>query len=80
MKHWIEKENALHFEMTFEDFNEAFGFMTRVALLAEQHEHHPEWSNVYNQVKIKLTTHDSGNAITDKDRKLAEAISQLLSK
>jgi len=55
---WEEKDNALHAEFKFGDFTEAFAFMTRVAFLAEQHNHHPEWSNVYNTVMIKLTTHD----------------------
>lgn len=65
-------------EFQFRDFSEAFAFMTRVALLAEQHQHHPNWSNVYNRVSIHLTTHDAGNVVTDKDRKLAKAIEALL--
>lgn len=52
--------------------------MTRVAFLAEAHNHHPNWSNVYNQVEIELTTHDAGNVVTEKDRKLAKAIDQIL--
>jgi 4a-hydroxytetrahydrobiopterin dehydratase len=51
--------------------------MTRVAFLAEAHQHHPNWSNVYNRVDIALTTHDAGNVVTDKDRKLAQAIDKL---
>lgn len=74
---WIEQNNALQVELTFTDFVEAFAFMTKVAGLAEEHDHHPEWSNVYNRLSIRLTTHDAGNTITDKDRLLAEAISQL---
>ncbi len=62
---------------TFSDFIEAFAFMTKVAFLAEKANHHPDWSNVYNKVVIKLSTHDAGNVITDKDRKLAEAIDKL---
>ena len=60
----------------FADFVEAFGFMTRVALLAETANHHPEWSNVYNRVEIDLTTHDAGG-ITERDFKLAQRINQL---
>ena len=51
--------------------------MTRVALLAEKANHHPEWSNVWNRVSIKLSTHDAGNVVTEKDRRLAEAIDEV---
>lgn len=61
----------------FKDFVEAWGFMNKVALLAEKHNHHPNWSNVYNRVTIHLNTHDAGDIITDKDNKLAEAIDKL---
>ena len=71
---WREVDNALVAELQFKDFPDAFAFMTEVAELAEQHQHHPEWSNVYNRVTIRLTTHDAGNTITDKDRNLADAI------
>ena len=74
---WTETDNQLVREFKFADFSEAFAFMTRVALLAEKADHHPWWSNVYNQVTIKLTTHDAGNTITDKDRVLAKAIDSL---
>lgn len=74
---WTESDNKLSRTFTFKDFQEAFAFMTRVAFLAEAHNHHPNWSNVYNKVTIELTTHDAGNVVTDKDRKLAEAIDQL---
>ena len=74
---WQEKDNALVAELTFGDFVSAFGFMTQVALLAESQGHHPEWSNVYNRVTIRLTTHDAGNTVTEKDRRLADAISAL---
>ncbi|GAB3552113.1 4a-hydroxytetrahydrobiopterin dehydratase [Spirosoma fluminis] len=74
---WQEQDNQLVREFTFTDFSEAFSFMTRVALLAEKMDHHPWWSNVYNQVTIKLTTHDAGNVVTEKDRQLAAAIDQL---
>jgi len=71
---WQEDENALTADLVFEDFESAFKFMTIVAGLAEAHNHHPDWRNVYNQVSIRLTTHDAGDTITDKDRDLAMAI------
>jgi len=74
---WTEKDNALHASLKFKNFIEAFGFMTSVAIVAEKMNHHPEWSNVYNTVNIKLTTHDAGNTITEKDRALAKAIEDL---
>lgn len=74
---WTESDNALHREFTFTDFTEAFGFMTRVAFAAEAAGHHPEWTNVYNRVNIRLTTHDAGNTVTAKDRDLAAAIDKI---
>ncbi len=71
---WTEKDNSLQKTFQFKNFSEAFAFMTRVAMLAEQMNHHPDWSNVYNRVHIKLSTHDAGNTVTDKDRKLAASI------
>lgn len=62
----------------FRNFSEAFAFMTRVAFEAEKLNHHPWWSNVYNKVELRLTTHDAGNIITDKDRKLASRIDAIL--
>ena len=76
---WIEEENQLKKSYIFSDFTEAFAFMTRVAFLAEKLQHHPNWANVYNRVDISLTTHDAGNVVTEKDRKLAQAIDQLSS-
>ena len=61
----------------FADFVQAFGFMTRVAIVAEKVNHHPTWSNTWNKVEIKLTTHDAGNKVTEKDRSLAQAIDKL---
>ena len=74
---WEENNNMLCVELEFKDFVGAFEFMVQVAELAEAHQHHPNWCNVYNKVSIKLSTHDAGNIITDKDRKLAKAISML---
>ena len=68
---------AIERELKFADFNEAFGFMTRVALLADKHDHHPEWSNVYNRVAITLTTHDAGG-LSARDVQMARAIDALL--
>jgi 4a-hydroxytetrahydrobiopterin dehydratase len=61
----------------FSNFTEAFAFMTRVAFLAEKHQHHPDWSNVYNKVVVKLSTHDAGDIVTEKDYELAAAIDLL---
>lgn len=75
---WNEENNKLKRSFVFADFSEAFAFMTRVALLAEQANHHPWWSNVYNRVDIELQTHDAGNVVTEKDRALAAAIDRLI--
>ena len=69
---WTEKDNALHREFTFKDFRQAFAFMTEVAFAAEKMNHHPDWTNVYNRVSVKLNTHDAGHTVTDRDRKLAD--------
>lgn len=78
MENWTEENDRLKRVFKFENFIEAWGFMSKVAILAEKANHHPEWSNVYNKVEITLTTHDEGNKVTDKDRELAEAINKLL--
>jgi len=75
---WEHRDDALHRDFTFADFSEAFAFMTRVAMLAEQAAHHPEWSNVWNRVSITLRTHDAGGVVTDKDHDLAAAIDRLV--
>lgn len=75
---WQEQDNKLVRDFEFADFSEAFAFMTRVALVAEKMNHHPWWSNVYNNVRIELNTHDAGNIVTDKDRKLAEEIDKFV--
>ena len=74
---WIEENNKLVKTFEFENFIEAFSFMTKVAFLAEKHQHHPDWSNSYNKLTIALTSHDQGHVVTDKDRKLAEEIDKL---
>ncbi len=75
---WKEANNTLSKTFKFANFIDAFAFMTRVALLAEKQNHHPNWSNVYNTVTINLNTHDAGDVVTEKDRKLADAIDKLL--
>lgn len=75
---WKEDNNRLVQTFEFKNFVEAFGFMSKVALIAEKMNHHPEWKNVYNKVEITLTTHDKGNTITEKDKELAKAIDDLL--
>jgi 4a-hydroxytetrahydrobiopterin dehydratase len=74
---WSEKDNKLYRKFEFKDFSEAFAFMTRVALVAEKMDHHPLWTNVYNKVEVWLSTHDAGDVVTEKDRKLAAAIDKL---
>lgn len=74
---WEERDGGLFREFRFRDFSEAFAFMTRVALVAEQQRHHPAWSNTWNVVRIHLCTHDAGGAITEKDVRLAKAIDRI---
>jgi len=75
---WEEKDNRLYRKFEFSNFSEAFAFMTRVAMEAEKMNHHPLWTNVWNTVEIWLSTHDAGNIVTEKDRKLAAKIDLLL--
>jgi len=77
-ENWKEENNCLCKKFTFKNFSEAFGFISRVALASEKLNHHPNWSNVYNIVEIKLSTHDANNTVTELDRKLALIIDQLL--
>lgn len=76
---WILRQDkgAISREFAFRDFSQAFAFMTRVALLAEKHDHHPEWSNVYNRVHIVLTTHDAGG-LSRRDIGMAHAIDEIV--
>ena len=77
MDNWKEEGNALYRKFSFRDFSEAFAFMTRVAMEAEKMNHHPRWTNTWNTVEVWLSTHDAGNIVTDKDRKLASRINEL---
>jgi 4a-hydroxytetrahydrobiopterin dehydratase len=74
---WKEENNRLKKTFTFKDFSEAFGFMTRVAIAAEKMNHHPAWTNVWNTVSFELSTHDAGDIVTDKDKKLAATIDKI---
>lgn len=74
---WKEENNKLYQKFQFKDFSEAFAFMTRIALAAEKMDHHPEWKNVYNTVEVWLSTHDAGDVVTEKDKKLAALIDKL---
>ena len=74
---WSEQDNKLYRKFEFKNFSEAFAFMTRVALIAEKMDHHPLWTNVWNKVEVWLSTHDAGDIVTEKDRKLAAAIDKL---
>jgi len=74
---WKEENNKLYKKFTFKDFSSAFAFMTRVALIAEKLNHHPEWKNVYNTVEFWLSTHDAGDKVTDKDHELAKKIDSI---
>ena len=78
LKDWRElpDRDAIAKKFVFRDFNEAFGFMARVALVAEKMDHHPEWSNVYKTVEVVLSTHDAGG-VTEKDVALAKAMNKL---
>jgi 4a-hydroxytetrahydrobiopterin dehydratase len=74
---WQETDNKLYRKFKFNNFSEAFGFMTRVAIEAEKLNHHPTWTNTYNQLEIWLSTHDAGDMVTEKDHQLAKAIDGL---
>ena len=76
--HDEEKRDAISKTFRFKDFNEAFGFMTRIAMEAEKNNHHPEWSNTYNTVSITLTSHDVGG-LSDRDLEMARYIDSVLS-
>ena len=74
---WSVKNDKLHKEFKFDNFNQAFGFMTRAAMEIEKMNHHPEWFNVYNRITVELTTHDAGG-ITKNDINLARILNSLV--
>jgi 4a-hydroxytetrahydrobiopterin dehydratase len=74
---WQNLDNKLYKKFTFNNFSEAFAFMTRVAFEAEKMNHHPNWSNVWNTVEISLNTHDAGDIVTEKDELLAAKIDSI---
>lgn len=74
MNNWKEENNALHKTFVFRNFAEAISWMVKAGYAIEKLNHHPEWTNVYNRVEVKLTTHDAGNRVTDLDRKLADIL------
>jgi len=74
---WKEEDNKLHKKFEFKDFSEAFAFMTRVALAAEKMDHHPKWTNEYNKVEMWLSSHDAGDIVTEKDKKLSAIIDKI---
>ena len=76
---WNVVDGALHRRLNFVDFAAAFAFMTRVAQIAEEEGHHPDWSNSWNVVDISLRTHDAGGVITERDARLARRINEVLS-
>ena len=76
---WDVVDGALHRRLTFADFAAAFAFITRVAEIAEEHDHHPDWSNSWNVVEISLQSHDAGGVITERDVRLAQRINEVLS-
>lgn len=74
---WKEENNALVKTYTFKTFTDALAWMIKAAFEIEKLNHHPEWTNVYNRVTVKLSTHDAGNTVTGKDRKLAEVLDNI---
>ena len=77
---WKAANNSLQVTFQFQDFKQAFAFMTEVAFHAEAQGHHPDWKNVYNKVEISLSTHDAGNIVTEKDHQLAKTIDEVYKK
>lgn len=75
---WTHTDNKLYRKFQFNNFSEAFAFMTRVAIEAEKMDHHPLWTNVWNTVEIWLSTHDAGDVVTEKDHQLAKKIDGLI--
>jgi len=75
---WKEEDNKLKADFQFDNFINAFAFMTKVAIVAEKMDHHPFWTNVYNRVSIELSTHDAGDIVTKKDHDLVREIDKIL--
>ena len=75
---WVEKANSLYRKFEFANFAEAFEFMTKVAAIAEDQDHHPDWSNVWNVVEMNLCSHDAGRTVTARDHRLADSINGLV--
>ena len=75
---WKEENNQLYKKFIFKTFVDAFAFMTKVAIISEKMDHHPKWTNVYNTVEVWLSTHDAGNVVTEKDKKLSALIDALI--
>lgn len=75
---WRVKDGKLHRTFVFKNFIDAFGFMSRAALIAEKQNHHPDWSNVYKTVVVDLNTHEASGGLTERDFKLAQAMNKLL--
>ena len=75
---WVEKDNSLYRKFEFANFAEAFEFMTKVAAIAEDQNHHPDWSNVLNAVEMNLCSHDAGRTVTARDHRLADSINGLV--
>jgi 4a-hydroxytetrahydrobiopterin dehydratase len=78
MDKWTEQHNKLVKRFQFKDFKQAFEFMKQVAVLADQMDHHPNWSNCYNKVYLELNTHSAGGIVTEKDFELAQAIDKII--
>ena len=74
---WTNENNRLKKTFKFKDFTNAFAFMTKVAIVAEKMNHHPTWTNTWNTVTFELSTHDAGDIVTDRDRRLAQAIDEV---
>ncbi|MDQ3142335.1 MAG: 4a-hydroxytetrahydrobiopterin dehydratase [Bacteroidota bacterium] len=77
---WKKEEDHLEVTLKFRDFGEAWAFMTEVAMIAEKMNHHPDWSNSYNTVKLSLCSHSEGHTVTEKDYKLADEIERIYKK
>lgn len=73
---WTEKNNALHKSFSFDNFKQAIDFMSHCREDIDQVNHHPEWTNVYNRLEVRLCTHDAGNVITEKDHQLAKLLDE----